>query len=171
MSIVASYIKKEYTPTPEGLQQCVCVDVVDHGMEETQWGPKHKVSLRHQSEHINPENGKRFIINKKYTLSLHEKAILRQHLESWRGKKFTPEELEGFDLEKLIGVNSQIQIVHNVADEGRVWANIQAIVPQGKGTEKLIPLDYVRVQDREESQTPVVDGLKTNDDEDDGLPF
>ena len=32
-----------------------------------------------------------------------EKAVLRQTLETWRGKKFTVDELRGWDLEKLIG--------------------------------------------------------------------
>ena len=39
-------------------------------------------------------------ISKKYTLSLHTKSQLRKDLEAWRGKTFTQQELEGFDLKK-----------------------------------------------------------------------
>lgn len=171
MPIIVSYTKKEYTPTPEGLQQCVCVDVVDLGLEDGKWGKKHKVSLRWQSEHMNTEGEKPvpFLIVMKYTMSLHEKAILRQHLDSWRGQNFTPEELDSFDLEKLIGANCQIQIIHHIAEEGRVWANIQAIVPQGKNTEKLIPMDYIRIQDREDAP-PTAESAASEED-DDSLPF
>lgn len=167
MPIIAKYNRKEYVPAPEGLQQAVCVDVVDRGLEDTPWGQKPKIDIRWQSEHINPENGNPFLVVKKYTLSLHEKANLRQHLESWRGRKLSNEELESFDLEKLLGVNCQLQIAHNAADEGRAYANVQAIVPQGKGTTKLIPIDYVRVQDREDNPQPQTHEPPPDDD----LPF
>jgi len=42
------------------------------------------------------------MISKRYTMSLGEQSTLRKDLESWRGKKFTPEELQGFDLNACI---------------------------------------------------------------------
>jgi hypothetical protein len=91
---------------------------------------------------------------KRYTLSLHEKANLRRELETWRGKKFTAEEGEGFDLEKLLGANCQLQVIHNEKDDGTVYANVQAIVPAGRGLEKLsIPPDYVRAINRDKTST------------------
>lgn len=47
--------------------------------------------------------GKPFTITQWYTASLTEKALLRLHLESWRGRAFTKDELKGFDLKNLIG--------------------------------------------------------------------
>jgi hypothetical protein len=88
------------------------------------------------------------MVTNRYTLSLNEKATLRKHLEAWRGKLFTPAELEGFDLENLLGANCQLQVIHNLSDQGRTFANIQAIVPLGKGMTKLRPVDYVRMKDR-----------------------
>lgn len=151
MAIIVSYTKGDFTPAPEGLHQAVCVDVVDQGMKQTQWGDKHKVQLRWQLDQADEKTGRPFLVMASYTLSLHKKAMLRQHLEAWRGRKFTEEELQGFDLEKLIGVNCQVQIVHNLGDEGQVYANVQAVVPLGKGMTQMRPsADYVRVCDREQ---------------------
>jgi len=149
MAIIARETKTDYTPAPEGLHQAVCCDVVDLGMREGKWGPKHKVLVKWQLEAVN-EEGKRFTVAQSYTLSLHQKALLRQHLESWRSRRFTEQELEGFDLENLISANCQVQIVHNVKD-GTTYGNVQAIVPLGKGMPKLaVSKDYIRTIDRKD---------------------
>ena len=151
MSIIARGSKSEFTPAPEGLWLGVCCDVVYLGVQEYQWKdeePKllHKVEIRWQLEEI---AGKPFIVSRQFTLSLHEKAKLRQVLESWRGKKFSPEELEGFDLEKLIGSTCQIQIVHNLGSRGGIFANVQAVVTKPKGAQNLlVDESYIRMKDR-----------------------
>jgi hypothetical protein len=148
MAIMAREPESKFTPAPEGLHQAVCVDVVDLGLVETQWGQKPKVEIRWQLDVVNEDAGKRFDIRARYTLSLSEKANLRKQLETWRGRKFSQEELQGFDLEKLIGVNCQLQVIHNLSDEGKTYANVQAIVPHNAKLPKIAPLDYVREQDR-----------------------
>ena len=169
MSIVAKDNRKEYTPAPEGLHQAVCIDVEDLGLQDTPWGQKQKVAIRWQLEESDHETDRRFQVMNWYTLSLHSKATLRQHLEAWRGRKFKAEELQdGFDLERLLGVNCQLQIVHSIADGGRTYANIQAIVPLGKGMKQIIVEEYVRVKDRDDSQTTPVKAEPANDDD---LPF
>lgn len=152
MPIMARDNRKEFTPAPEGLHQGVCVDVVDLGLQSTPWGEKQKVEVRWQLDQVNAETSKRFLVTKRYTLSLNEKAILRQHLEAWRGKRFTKEELEGFDLEKLLSVNCQLQVVHELSDQGRIYSNVQAIVPIGKGMTKMRGEEYVRVIDRQKAE-------------------
>ncbi len=148
MALIAKDNKTTFTPAPEGLHQAVCVDVIDLGLVKTQWGEKHKVELVWQLDQNNPETGKRFTVRKRYGLSLHSKAVLRMDLESWRGKKFSPQELEGFDLEKLLGINGQVQVVHTLSDDGRIFGNVQAVVPIGKGMTKLRAEDYTRMKDR-----------------------
>ena len=148
MAIMAREPESKITPAPEGLHQAVCVDGVDLGLVETQWGQKPKVEIRWQLDVVNEDAGKRFDIRARYTLSLSEKANLRKQLETWRGRKFSQEELQGFDLEKLIGVNCQLQVIHNLSDEGKTYANVQAIVPHNAKLPKIAPLDYVREQDR-----------------------
>jgi hypothetical protein len=166
MPIVARDTRKEFTPAPEGLHQAVCVDVLDLGLVEGPWGAKPKVRIIWQLDQVQPDSGKRALVTAQYTLSLNEKATLRHHLESWRGRKFTAEELQGFDLEKLIGVNAQVQVVHALADDGRTWANVQAVVPLGKGMTKLRGEDYVRVKDRDAARTAA-----TGNGDDEPVPF
>lgn len=151
MPIIAKEPESKFSPAPEGLFQAVCADVVDVGTEVNKFNGalQDKIRIVWQLEEINPETAKPFEVWQKYTNSLHEKAKLRHHLEAWRGKKFTTEELMGFDLEKLIGVNCQIQVVHNLSDKGKTFANVQAVVPAAKNAPKIrVTEAYVRFKDR-----------------------
>jgi hypothetical protein len=111
------------------------------------FGDKHKIRIVWQIEEENDKQ-RRYTARKQYNLSLHEKATLRKDLEAWRGVKFTEEQLQGFDLEKLIGANCQIQVVHDLGDDGTTYSNVQAVVPAPKNVAKLAPLDYTREIDR-----------------------
>jgi hypothetical protein len=51
-------------------------------------------------------------VDKEYTLVLSEKSNLRKDLKSWRGKDFTQEEADAFDVSRLIGVPCMINIIH-----------------------------------------------------------
>jgi hypothetical protein len=156
MPILARAPESKYPVAPEGLHPAVCCDVVDLGLCDTQFGQKHKVELRWQLEEAIESETKgliRPIVRQRFTNSLHEKAKLRGVLETWRGRKFTKDELTGFDLEKLLGVSCQIQVIHNISDEGQTFANVNAVIPLGKGMAKVrAESDYVRQQDRERQQ-------------------
>jgi hypothetical protein len=118
---------------PKGMHRAVLVDVIDLGLQQTQWGEKPKVILRWQIP-VKAPDGSLHLVQKWYTKSLHEKAVLRHDLESWRGQEFTRDELRGFDIEKLLGVNCQLLIVHKKSSDGQTtWANVQAITPAPKG--------------------------------------
>lgn len=162
--------RKDLPPAPEGLWQAVCVDVVDLGLVQTEWGEKRKCRLVWQLETeapgVNPETGKPYLVTRTFGATLHEKGVLRPFLESWRGRKFTKSELEGFDLEKLLGVNCQLQIVHNATEGGRVFGNVQAVVPVGKNSVKLHAADYTRIKDR-----PTEQGTGTASATEDDIPF
>lgn len=167
MPIIARDTRKEFTPAPEGLHQAVCCDVVDLGLVQTPWGEKSQVEIRWQLDGEDETRERRYMVSKRYTLSLNEKATLRQHLEAWRGRKFTPKELEGFDLEVLLGVNGQVQVVHVLTEKGNIFANVQAVVPLGKGMTKMRPSEeYIRVVDR---TTPT--GVAAAPADDDEVPF
>ena len=143
-------------PLPEaGTTQAVCCAVWDLGLQPSSFKNEdgsdkyqHKIIIAWEiAEKINaPESeyhGKPYMLNKKYTLSLGEKANLRKDLESWRGVPFTAEDLQnGFDVEKLYGVNCYLGIKHEPDrnDPSKVYANVTAILPPPKGTEKIIPL-------------------------------
>jgi len=139
-----------FTPVSEGLHQAICSGVVDLGMQpgsEMYPKPKRQVYLRFDcvDEQIEYEkDGKKLEgparCGATYTLSLSEKAKLRALLESWRGKKFTDAELEGFDVSRLLNVPCQVQVLHT-SKNGNTYANVQTIVPWPKGADKPTPAD------------------------------
>lgn len=161
MAIIAKASGSNYTPAPAKAHPTVCVDVVDLGVLETTYQGKtkkaHKVQIIWQTEEER-EPGKPFIIQKRYTLSLHEKSALRKDLESWRGKPFSDAEKEGFDVEVLIGKGCLINVIHRQTDSG-VWANIAAIMRLQKDTRTPSIRGYVRVCDRKpEDAAPAQQG-------------
>jgi len=73
------------------------------------------------------------------TLSLSEKANLRPFLESWRGKKFTAEEIRGFDITAVAGKPAYLNIIHETKQKNGkavTYANIASIMPLPKGMPK-----------------------------------
>ena len=140
-------------PLPEaGTTQAVCCAVWDLGLQKSSYMGEekiqHKIIIAWEIvEKINaPESeyhDKPYMLNKKYTLSLGDKANLRKDLESWRGVPFNENELKsGFDLERLYGVNCFIGIKHEPDrnDPSKIYANVTAILPLPKGMEKITPL-------------------------------
>ena len=147
MTLIARRPAKTYAQAPEGLFAAVCCDVQNLGLIAGAYGAKHKVRLVWQLD-ATSDDGRRYEVARVYTLSLHERATLRKDLESWRGRAFTEKELDGFDLEKLLTVNAQVQVVQKLGDDGTIYANVATVIPPSKGTAKLQPLDFVRLQDR-----------------------
>ena len=140
----------------EGLHQAVCVDVWDiyptKRDEQYGGGIVDQTRIVWQLDLESPE-GRRYEVMAIYTASLHEKAKLRKHLESWRGRQFTQQELQGFELENVIGANCQIHVIHRLSNNGKTYANVQAIVPLGKGQVKIrASEDFVRRKDRQQAQ-------------------
>jgi len=67
-------------------------------------------------------------ISKRYTLSLSTKSRLRSDLESWRGRGFTDEEAQGFDVAKLLGAYCMVNVTQNEAN-GKTYANVASLTP------------------------------------------
>lgn len=84
------------------------------------------------------ENGEQpLVIDKEYTFSMGEKANLRKDLVSWRGKDFTPEQAESFDILALIGAPCMLNIIHKpgAKDPTKTYQAISSITPMPKGME------------------------------------
>ena len=132
---------------PQGLHQAVCIDVLDIGVKDTSYGPKHRVTIRWALD-ANDSTGRQFWAHASYNLTLgspNKPSALCQMIETWRGAPMSDEEFEQFNLDSLIGMNCQMQIVHKMGDGGKNWANVQAVVPLGRGAVPMrIPEDYVR---------------------------
>lgn len=146
-----------YTPHPEGSFGAVCVDVYDEGLVEETWEGvtkmKHKLRVYFFCGEWTEENdeGKRFpmLVSKRFTATLHENGALRPWLEAWRGRKFTAQELKGFDIESLIGAPALIQVTQ-VTKGDRTYANIDFAGRLPKGMEPPTPpADFKRRHVRE----------------------
>lgn len=91
------------------------------------------------------------VISKEYTMSLGEKSTLRKDLEAWRGKVFSADELEGFDLRNIINTACQLQI--NAQEKnGKTYTNIAAIMAIPKGT-KIDTVDDTYIFDTYEPES------------------
>lgn len=128
---------KNFPPTEAGLHKAILYAIFDIGTQKNVkydsesrkiiliWElPYLRINIEKEGEET--KNLPRVISNT-YTLSLGEKSNLRHALETWRGKTFTSDELEGFDLKNVLGKTCQIQVVHKIDGE-KTYANIGGIV-------------------------------------------
>lgn len=177
MSIIVSDNQTEFTPHPEGQFASVCMDVIDHGWLQTDFGHKHKVTIVFFAGQY--DGTKDLSVRRRFTASLHEKSNLRPFLEAWRGRPFTIEELGRFDLEHLLRAGALLQVVHAKTERG-VFANISSVMRLPHGVSApAIPADYVRVCDRPDWQGPApqpgmseaMDQQAAAAPDDDDLPF
>ena len=127
-----------FTPCPAGSYLARCVRLVDLGTQQTDYQGEtktaHKVLLAFEvlDTEARRDDGEPFVLSKRYTLSLHEKAALRKELASWRGRDFTPEELKGFDLHNILGKECFISVVDSTKGD-RTYSNIASIMKPPKG--------------------------------------
>jgi len=92
--------------------------------------------LPHELRVFNSDKGEQpIVISKEYTLSMHEKANLRKDVEAWRGKRFTEQEADDFDITKLLGRACMLNIIDQEAKNGNIYNNIAGISPLMKGME------------------------------------
>lgn len=111
----------DFPIAPSGNHPARCFSVVDIGTQnETFKGVASKVrkvimffelpTLMHEFK----DGGEKepFVLSKRFTLSVGKKANMRGFLEAWRGKPFTKEEAEGFDVSKLVGAPCLLSVIH-----------------------------------------------------------
>jgi hypothetical protein len=128
--------KTKSDPVPAGTHHAVCYGVLAVGTQPSEkFTPRQKiiVSFEIPGERITiKDKDLPRGISKRYTLSLNEKASLRKDLQSWRGRPFTQDELNGFDVSKLIGSNCLISVLHSDR-AGALYADISGISALPKG--------------------------------------
>jgi len=145
MSITAKNNGNNFELTPAGNHIARCYSMVEIGTVKEEFKGEvknlHKVritwELPLELRTFNPDKGEQpFSISKEYTLSMHEKAVLRKDLSSWRGKPFSEDEAKAFDITKLLGIPCMLNVVHIVSSKsGNAYANVAAITPMPKGTQ------------------------------------
>lgn len=101
---------------PLGIHNAVCVGVVYIGTQKSIYGCSNKVVLIWEVF----VNNQIKIQTREYTDSLKEGANLRLHLESWRGRPFTKDELSDFKLRNVLGVPCKLEIRKNSKEAKQV---------------------------------------------------
>ena len=159
----------DFVPPPAGTHLAVCYRFIDLGTQETEFNgqKKHqrKVLVGWELPDEMMEDGKPFIIQKRYTWSMSEKANLRADLESWRGKSFEDKDFGpgGFNIKNVLGKPCVLTIVHDTKN-GKTYANIAAVGKPMKGMtapEPTNPVTYFSLEDYSESvYAGLSEGLK-----------
>ena len=128
----------EFQQAPIGTHIARCIRLIDLGTQRGEY--QGKVTMRNQvlvmwelPQELATEGeqeGKPFIVSKFYTNSLHEKAVLRHDLVTWRGRDFTKEEEAQFDLQNILGKPCMVAVVHNENGKSKVSAVMS--MPKGQ---------------------------------------
>jgi hypothetical protein len=129
-----------FTPVAPGMHLARCYRIVDIGTQKTEYQGqiKHQQKVMMQFEvHGDDDEGNALVtskgeplsISKNFTLSLSENATLRKDLQAWRGRQFTPEELRGFELKKVLGAWCMLTVAKSTGNNGKEYTNIMSINP------------------------------------------
>lgn len=127
-----------FTPCPAGSYLARCVRLIDLGTQttdyqgETKTARKLLLAFEVLDDEARRDDGAPFVLSKRYTASLHEKAALRKDLAGWRGRDFTPDELKGFDLAAVVGKDCFISVVDATKGD-RTYSNLASIMKPPKG--------------------------------------
>jgi hypothetical protein len=112
----------------KGIYLATCFRIVDLGTSDQEYkgevSKKTRVHISFEvtqavdpnSNEVKMEDGRPYSVSKTYTASLFEAATLRKHLENWRDKSFTQEELNGFDISNLLGCTAKVEVGHTEAN-------------------------------------------------------
>ena len=117
----------------------VCYKIIDIGTQTSEYQGKTKsrrqVIIGWELDEL-MSDGRPFVVSKFYTASLSEKANLRHDLAAWRGRDFTPEELQGFSPRNILGKSCLVQLTKN--DKGKVRVTGVAKLPKGMNAPELV---------------------------------
>jgi hypothetical protein len=151
MSLIAKREPKILTPS--GVYDAICVNVIDLGVHtktfKNDMSDHHLVYIGFELPELAYEyegTKKQKLIGREYKLSLDNRANLRKHLESWRSRPFTNEELEGFDLKNLLGVHAQVNIIHKTSKAGNQYELLESIIKhKGEKFKNVTPLTFYSI--------------------------
>jgi hypothetical protein len=129
-----------FTPVAPGMHLARCYRIVDLGTQKSEYlgQVKYLQKVMIQFEvHGEDDDGKALVtakgepmsISKNFTLSLAENATLRKDLQGWRGREFTAEELQGFELKNVLGAWAMITAAKSIGNNGKEYTNVISINP------------------------------------------
>lgn len=139
MSLISKSKGESVPPIEAGTYQAVCTGIIDIGLQRSEkfekTYPKVMImwSFPTETVKIKDEELPR-VISKEYTNSLGDKSNLTKDLQAWRGKNFTIEELNGFNLLNVLKVPCLIQVIHKEKN-GNSYPEIASIMALPKTME------------------------------------
>lgn len=140
----------KFTPVPAGTHVATCYRLVDLGTQKNTYKPqdepKRRIMLSWEIADEFMSDGRPMTINQGYSFFMSKGALLRKHLEAWRGKAFTDQELKpgGFDLTNVVGASCTLTITESEGQNGTrstisgIGKLIKGITPPNLVNEKLI---------------------------------
>lgn len=135
---------------PAGQYTAQCVDTINLGERVISFLGKPtevrgKCALVFRTGEKNPDTGVIIDVSHEFTISMFETANLRQFLEQWRGKSYSPEQAdEGVQLEKLVGHWALISVEEKQSKKNRTYAIIKSIAPLPNAMPRPTFLPYTR---------------------------
>lgn len=144
-----------FKPVPPGSHLARCYRIIDLGTQKTTFNGESKFIKKvmfqfevHSEDDDGPlktDKGEPMSISKNYTLSLSDKAVLRADLEAWRGREFSREELQGFELKNVLGAWCLITVTKATGNDGKEYTNITAVSPVPKAMKQNLPTPFNQV--------------------------
>lgn len=141
MSLVIRETGGSFEPVPDGTYTATCYMMCDIGTQINEQfgnlGPRVIIGWEIPSEPIVIDGEERpRIVTQEYRASLNNKATLFKVLESWRGKKFTKDELAKFDLRNIVGAPCMISVASSETSNGKIRTKVTAVMALPKGMTK-----------------------------------
>ena len=144
MGITATSEGGAREPLPEGQYTGICFSMLDLGTSENTFEGKVKKRRQVFVQWEIPEIMEEFevdgktekasaVIGKFYTLSMDDRATLKQDLEAWRGKSFTAEEKASFDITNVLGAPALIAVTHKTKGDGSLRDQVGSLMALPKG--------------------------------------
>lgn len=130
-----------FKPVPTGLHLARCYRIIDLGTQKSEFEGNvkfaRKIKITWEVHGIDDsgapivtDKGEPFVISKDYTLSWGEKAKLREHLVSWRGRPFTDEEQRRFDLKNVLNAWCMLNVQHKPKkNSSGIYAHVENVTP------------------------------------------
>jgi hypothetical protein len=144
MKFKAKSLNKDFEIPDAGSFTAICTGVIELGLQKGSPlypDSKHQVYLRFElpTELVTYQKEGQSItapmsVGRTFTASMNEKSNLRKFVEGWFGKTFkTDEAAEAFDFKAMLGRRAMVNIMHNTAKTGKVYANLVSASPLPKG--------------------------------------
>ena len=115
--------EKVYELPTEEQHSLTIVEYKDLGVVETNFGDKEKVSIKVEVTDQKAENGEPIYVFVNATKSIGAKSTLGKFL-----RKLGLNVQGAFDMDDLVGFKFRAVIEHNVAENGKTYANIGSII-------------------------------------------